>query len=244
MGFNECGYMKAYFTSYCKYNHKKIMRAHTCTQSDYSSLRVLSWAHSSASYLSPSSPVLPLFPGCTPTCPGLASREFSLAGGMFSELRFSSPSLFFFVFPGFFHLYRYWLITGTFSCQQCTAAAVEHLLTSHLLLLPAHFLISGSEEREEVEGRAWVQMCINEAVKGRGWLREGARGARNDLHAETTGFTTSALLSSPSTPSLSLSLLLHPLPFIPHSLTFYLSLTLSLLACLLCSPACCHYWFE
>lgn len=127
------------------------LRTRTCTQSDSPSLRVLSWAHSSAFYLSPSAPVLPLFPGCTPTCPGLASREFSLAGGMFSELRFSSSSLLFFVFSGFFRLYRYWLITGTFSCQQYTAAAVEHLLTSRLLL-SAHSLISGREWRGGRQG--------------------------------------------------------------------------------------------
>lgn len=214
------------------------LRTRTWTQSDSPSLWVLSWAHSSAFYLSPSSPVLPLFPGCTPTCPGLASRELNLAGGMLSELRFSSSFLFFVVFPGFFHLYQYWLITGTFSCPQCTAAAAaEHLLTS-CLLLPAPSLISGREWR----GRARVQMCINEAVKGRGWLKEGERGARN-LYAETTRFTTCALLSSPST---CLSPILHPLPFILQSLTFALSLSLSLslLACLLCSPACCHYWFE
>lgn len=162
MAFRECGPL-----------HFPLQENNACTRtytrSDSPTLRVLSRACSSASYLSPSSPALPLFPGCTPTCPGPASREFSLAGGMFSELCFSSPSLFFFVFPGFFHLYRYWLITGTFSCQQYTpaAAAVEHLLTSHLPRLPSS-LISGREGREEVEGRAWVQMCINEAVKGRG----------------------------------------------------------------------------
>lgn len=126
-------------------------RTCTFTHSDSPFLQVLSWAHSSAFYRSPSSPVLPLFPGCTPTCPGLASGEFSLAGGMFSELRFSSPSLFFFVFPGFFRLYRYWLITGTFSCQQHTAAAVEHLLTCRLLLA-AHSLISGREWRGGRQG--------------------------------------------------------------------------------------------
>lgn len=54
-------------------------------------------------------------------------------------------------FRGFFRLYRYWLITGTFSCQQCTAAAVEHLLTSRLLL-PAHSLISGREWRGGRQG--------------------------------------------------------------------------------------------
>lgn len=88
----ECGHVKASFTLTLRVqSQENNLHTRTCTQSDSPSLRVLSWAHSSAFYPSPSSPVLPLFPGCTPTCPGLASREFSLAGGMFSELRFFFP---------------------------------------------------------------------------------------------------------------------------------------------------------
>lgn len=103
------------------------LRTRACAQSDSPSLRVLSWAHSSAFYLSPSSPVLPLFPGCTPTCPGLPSREFSLAGGMLSEPSFSSPSLFFFVFPGLFPSipvlanYRHILLPAVY-CRCCWAS--------------------------------------------------------------------------------------------------------------------------
>lgn len=51
----------------------------------------------------PSSPLLPLFPDCTPSCPGLASGEFSLAGGLFLELcSFSFFSLLSFLLLGFF----------------------------------------------------------------------------------------------------------------------------------------------
>lgn len=79
----------------------------------------------------PTSPLLrlPLFPDCTPTCPGPASGEIGLAGGLFSELcsfSFLLPFLFSPLFPPVFFpcLYRCWLITITFSlCQQCAAAA-------------------------------------------------------------------------------------------------------------------------
>lgn len=59
-----------------------------------------------------------------------------------------------------------------------------------------------------------------------GGEREGGRerGARGDLHAETTRSTTSTMPFSPST---SFSLPPHPLPIILHSLTFQLPLSLS-----------------
>lgn len=105
--------------------------------------------------LPPSSPLLPLFPDCTPTCPGPASGEIGLAGGLFSELcsfSFLLPFLFSSLFPPVFFppcLYRCWLITGTFSlCQQCAAAAAaverlpaSHPLNDHLLLLLLFFLL-------------------------------------------------------------------------------------------------------
>lgn len=158
--------MKAPFTFRCK----KIVRAHVCAHNPIPHL--CECCHEPT--LQP-----PIFPPallrflCSQAArqhvqvlpPGSSAwQEACFQSSAFLPLPSSSLS-----FQAFFRLYRYWLITGTFFCQQCTAAAVEHLLTSHLLhLLPAHFLISGREERGEVEGRAWVQMCINEAVKGRG----------------------------------------------------------------------------
>lgn len=71
-------------------------RTHTNTQSDSPSLQVLSWAHSSASHLFPCSPLFPLFPDCTPSCPGLASGELLQPGRrlvFWALLFFSSPTL-------------------------------------------------------------------------------------------------------------------------------------------------------
>lgn len=144
---------------------------------------------------------------------------------VFRALLFFPLLLFSFLLPGFFRLYRCWLITGAFSSCQQRAAAVELLPASHP---PRHrrytassphssvslFLLSRSEQRKEVEGRARVQMCINEAVKGRGWLihrereREGKKSERlfacrdNEIHHFYNAFLSLSLylcrLLSPS----------------------------------------------
>lgn len=115
-----------------------LTRPHTLAQSRPPFLQVLSRTRSSASRLFPGSPLLPLFPGCTPTCPGLASGEFSLAGGLFSELSPHPPLPPLPLPPPWVSpLYRCWLITGTFSSCQERAAAVEHLTRLLPPILPS-----------------------------------------------------------------------------------------------------------
>ena len=147
--------------------------------------------------------------------------------------------------------YRHILLLPTACCCRCLPTSHRPLLPhSSVSLSPSSLGGSGeSGERDvEVEGGAGVQMCINEAVKGRGWLiergreREGARSKRrfacrdNEIHHFYNAFLSIYLFFSPSTSS-------PHHPAFSHFLAPPLAL-LYLLASLLCSPACCHCWFE
>lgn len=140
------------------YTHKKH-KQHTLTHSHTIRFSISTSAVMGPLFSFPSSPqlsFLPLFPDYTPACPGLASGEFGLAGGLFSELcsffhSCSSPfSLLVFSSVLVLANYQHILFLPSACCCFCCCCRASTPTPYHpllLLLLPPHFLIGKSRER-------------------------------------------------------------------------------------------------